>query len=64
VRALFFESRRIAAGRGKYLRVKLRILDPQMAALPWEYLFDARLEEYLCLSHAHCSSSRRCACSA
>ncbi len=50
VRSLFFESKRIAAGQGKFLRLKLRILDPQLAALPWEYLFDARQNEYLCLA--------------
>ena len=52
LRSLFFESKRLATAQGKYLRVKLRILDPQMAALPWEYLFDARQDEYLCLSHS------------
>ncbi len=52
VRSLFFESKRIATSQGKFLRVRLRILDPQLAALPWEYLFDARQNEYLCLAHS------------
>ncbi len=52
VRTLFYESKRIAASQGKFLRVRLRILDPQMAALPWEYLFDARQNEYLALAHS------------
>jgi formylglycine-generating enzyme required for sulfatase activity len=52
VRSLFFESKRIAGSQGKFLRVRLRILDPQLAALPWEYLFDARQNEYLCLAHS------------
>lgn len=50
--ALFFESKRIATSQGKFLRVRLRNLDPQLAALPWEYLFDARQDEYLCLAHS------------
>ncbi len=52
VRSLFFESKRIATGQGKFLRVRLRILDAQMAALPWEYLFDTRQNEYLALAHS------------
>ena len=52
VRSLFFESKRIATSQGKFLRVRLRILDAQLAALPWEYLFDARQNEYLCLAHS------------
>lgn len=51
VRSLFFENKRLAIGQGKYLRLKLRILDPQLATLPWEYLFDTRQSDYLCLSH-------------
>ncbi len=32
------------------LRVKLRIQAPELAVLPWEYLYDARQGEYVCLS--------------
>jgi hypothetical protein len=32
------------------LRLKLRIQAPEMAALPWEFLYDTRQEEYVCLS--------------
>jgi WD40 repeat protein len=32
------------------LRVKLRVQAPDLAALPWEFLYDARQGEYLCLS--------------
>ncbi len=32
------------------LRVKLRILDPRLAALPWEFLYDADQGEYVCLT--------------
>jgi hypothetical protein len=32
------------------LRVKLRIQTPDLAALPWEFLYDTRQGEYVCLS--------------
>jgi WD40 repeat protein len=32
------------------LRVKLRIQSPDLAALPWEFLYDGRQGEYVCLS--------------
>ena len=28
----------------------MRILSPELAALPWEFLYDARRAEYVCLS--------------
>jgi hypothetical protein len=34
------------------LRVKLRINPPEIAALPWEFLYDAGEEEYLCLERS------------
>lgn len=36
--------------QGRSLRIKLRINTPEMAALPWEYLYDPRRAEYVCLS--------------
>lgn len=36
------------AGQG--LRLKLRLNDPMLAALPWEFLYDGRFNEYLALS--------------
>jgi len=33
------------------LRIKLRIQDARLAALPWEFLFDPRQGDYLCLSN-------------
>jgi formylglycine-generating enzyme required for sulfatase activity len=36
--------------QGKGLRLKLRILAPELAALPWEFLYDLRRSEYLCFS--------------
>lgn len=36
--------------QGKGLRIKLRILAPELAALPWEFLYDANRSEYLVFS--------------
>lgn len=36
--------------QGKGLRIKLRILAPELAALPWEFLYDLKRSEYLCFS--------------
>ena len=40
----------IASQRGAGVRLKLYIQAPELAALPWEYLYDQRMGEYLCLS--------------
>ncbi|MCI0529715.1 MAG: hypothetical protein L0Y56_19920, partial [Nitrospira sp.] len=50
VRSRYDVSLREAAQQGKGLRLKLRIQAPDLAALPWEFLYDARQEEYVCLS--------------
>ena len=39
-----------ARQQGKGLRLKLRILPPELAKLPWEFLYDPREAEYVCLS--------------
>src|SRR5215469_11163800 len=53
VRSLYDASRLKAAQEGKDgVRLRLRILAPELAALPWEYLYDARQSSYLCLSRA------------
>ncbi len=31
------------------VRLRLRILDPQLSALPWEYLYDTRLRDFIAL---------------
>lgn len=49
---LYDSSRRQAAEQGKVLRLKLRIAPPELAVLPWEFLYDLQLGEYVCLSHA------------
>jgi hypothetical protein len=35
---------------GKGIRLKLRIQPPELAALPWEFMYDPRQAEYVCLS--------------
>ena len=50
VRSRYDVSLREAAQQGKGLRLKLRIQSPELAALPWEFLYDSRQAEYLCLS--------------
>ncbi len=49
VRRLFHESQQGAEAQDKVLRLKLRIQAPELAALPWEFLYDARRAEYVCL---------------
>jgi CHAT domain/WD domain, G-beta repeat len=39
-----------ASSQNKGLRLKLRILAPELAALPWEFLYDPGASEYICLS--------------
>ncbi len=50
VRSRYDVSFEIAADQGKGLRLKLRIHPPELAAVPWEFLYDSRRGEYVCLS--------------
>lgn len=50
IRSLFDRSRQEAIRRGVDLRIQLRFESADMAALPWEFLYDARRAEYLSLS--------------
>lgn len=50
VRSRYDISCREARQQGKGLRLKLRIQPPELAALPWEFLYDPRQAEYICLS--------------
>jgi hypothetical protein len=52
-RALFDSSRQQAAREGsdEWLRLVLRIRPPELAALPWEFLYDTRRDDYLSLSN-------------
>jgi formylglycine-generating enzyme required for sulfatase activity len=50
VRSRYDVSRSKAAQQDAGLRIRLRIQPPELAALPWEYLYDPRLAKYICLS--------------
>jgi tetratricopeptide (TPR) repeat protein len=50
VRNRYDVSQRQAAEQSKGLRLKLRIQPPGLAALPWEFLYDSRQRDYVCLS--------------
>ena len=50
VRSRYDVSLGDAARQGKGLRLELRIQPPELAALPWEFLYDPRQAEYVCLS--------------
>ncbi|MFL5493904.1 MAG: CHAT domain-containing protein [Gemmatimonadales bacterium] len=50
VRETFRRSQDRARASGKGLRVRLRIEAPELASLPWEYLYDAAEGDYICLS--------------
>jgi formylglycine-generating enzyme required for sulfatase activity len=50
VRSRYDVSLREAAQQGKGLRFKLRIQPPELAVLPWEFLYDPRESEYVSLS--------------
>ncbi len=50
VRSRYDVSQSEARQQDKGLRLKLRIQSPELAALPWEFLYDSRQGEYVCLS--------------
>jgi hypothetical protein len=50
VRETFRRSLDLARASGKGLRLRLRIDDPNLAALPWEYIYNPSEGEYVCLS--------------
>jgi len=50
VRSRYDVSQARAWREGAGLRLKLRIQAPELAALPWEFLYDPRQAEYICLS--------------
>jgi len=47
VRSAYDVSMREAKQQGKGLRMKLRIKPPELAALPWEFLYDSRYAKYI-----------------
>jgi hypothetical protein len=50
VRECFRRSQDRARAVGKGLRLRLRIEEPALATLPWEYLFDPACDDFVCLS--------------
>jgi tetratricopeptide (TPR) repeat protein len=50
VRALYVASSQRARDEGAQLRLVLRIRSPELARLPWEFLFDPGRQDYLGLS--------------
>src|SRR6266545_1673755 len=52
VRVCYEISRREAVSQSKGLRLKLRFQQAELATLPWEFLYDDRRSEYVCLSRA------------
>ena len=51
LRSLYDVSLSEAAKQGKGLRIKLRIKPPELAALPWEFLYDSHRGDYISLSN-------------
>jgi len=51
IRGLYRVSLSRATAQARGLRLKLRLKEtPELAALPWEFLYDPNKDEYLCLS--------------
>ncbi len=50
VRALYVASRQRAKENGGVLRLVLRVRPPELARLPWEFLFDPSRQDYLGLT--------------
>ena len=50
VRGLYVASRQRAHEQGSVLRLVLRVRPPELARLPWEFLFDPNQQDYLGLS--------------
>jgi len=50
VRSVYDMSRQATIANGQGLRVKLRINAPELAIIPWEFLYDPRQGEFIALS--------------
>ena len=50
VRTVYDRSRQAVAGSGEGLRIRLRVNAPELATVPWEFLYDPRAGEFLALS--------------
>jgi DNA-binding beta-propeller fold protein YncE len=49
-RGMLAASRHQADREGRQLRIVLQVRPPELARLPWEFLFDSRDDDYVCLS--------------
>jgi formylglycine-generating enzyme required for sulfatase activity len=49
LRALYYECQREAAHRNQGVRLRLHVQPSHLSVLPWEFLYDPRREDYLCL---------------
>ncbi len=50
VRTVYDRSRQAVSGQDEGLRIKLRVNAPELAGMPWEFLYDPRAGEFLALS--------------
>ena len=50
VRTVYDRSRQTVADSGDGLRIRLRVNAPDLATVPWEFLYDPRAAEFLALS--------------
>lgn len=50
VRDCYYAYRRLTAQKKKGMQIQLVIQDPVLATLPWEYLYDADQNDYICFS--------------
>ncbi len=50
IRSCYRMSRQRALQEGKGLRLRLRIEAPELASMPWEYLYDESEGDFVCLS--------------
>jgi len=48
-RTLYYESLRESAHQDRGVRLKLSLHAPMLATLPWEFLYDARKRDFVCL---------------
>lgn len=50
IRTAYDRSRQITSAADQGVRLKLRILAPELLTVPWEFLFDTRSQEFVALS--------------
>lgn len=50
IRSRYDVCQELASQQGKGIRIRLCIHPPELAILPWEFIFDTRIGDYVCLS--------------